>query len=139
MRPGKKKSVLFTLHVLHPILKLGRKVKTCRSMQEFFSRRLIREISFFTSPNPPPPPPHPPPPPPPPNNVCVSNRPSLRPGSTLLRDFLGGYLNVGKLDIGSKRMSRKTSAKTAFVPIELSSFLLGFPPTFSSNGRNSKQ
>ena len=62
---ARKGKILFTLHVSHPILKLVRIVKTCRSMQDagiLFKpnpRNFALPWMFFTSPNPPSPSPPP--------------------------------------------------------------------------------
>ena len=124
---------MFTLHAFHPILKLGRIVKTCRSMQEFFSR-LICEICpfhecFFTSPNPPPP--H--------HNVYVSNRPSLRPASTLLRDFAYGYFNMGKSWILDLNECQEKHLLKQHMSLQKSSFCVCVLLTFLCNSHNNKQ
>ena len=134
---ARKEEILFTLHVLLPILKLGRIVKTCRSMQEFFSRRLIRakffpstNVFYFAQSTPSPPlPPH---------NVCVSNRPSLRPASTLLRIFCTDTLIWENWILDVNECQEKHLLKQ-HLSLELSSVLLCFPLTFSCNSHNNKQ
>ena len=70
---------------------------------------------------------------PPEVDVTVLTNGELKP-----RDLFSEFYGMGKLDVGPKGMSRKTSAKTAYVPrIILPSFV--FPLTFSCNSHNNKQ